>query len=241
MTDPLIVDVYPRDGRKDWRAFMAAGLPWCGAIFKASQGGRYRYDEWLTRERSTFLDAAGDRYGVDAFDGFYDFLDLSVPGGPQAELFVRVVEAAGGERRGTLWGMVDVERGGQSIANPSRAQVEDRTREWSERYRQLTGRLPTLYGGELLRSVGVKDRLGCGRSAIALYGATLPSDLVTRTGTDLAHLFLWQYRGTEPQTIGPHGYPLEAPGCGAVDTSAMVMPGGIEAMCAQLWAEAPAT
>jgi len=84
MTDPLIVDVYSRDGRKDWRAFMAAGLPWCGAIFKASQGGRYRYDEWLTRERSAFLDAAGDRYGVDAFDGFYDFPDISVPGGPQA-------------------------------------------------------------------------------------------------------------------------------------------------------------
>ena len=239
MIDPLFVDVYPGDGHKDWRAFLAAGLPWCGAIFKASQGTRYRYDAWLARECRAFVTAAGDRYGVDAFDGFYHFLDLATPGAPQAELFVRVVEATGGERIGTLWGMVDVERGGQSITNPSRAQVEDCTRAWAARYRQLTGRSPTLYGGELLRAVGVQDRLGCGRSAIALYGAILPASVVRRSGTDLAHLFLWQYRGTEPQTVGPRGYPLEAPGCGEVDISAVVLPGGLAALRSQLWAEAP--
>jgi len=239
--DPLLVDVYPGDGRKDWHTFAAAGAPWCGAIFKASQGTRYRYDAWLHAERATFAEAAGERHGVDLFDGCYHFLDLAYDGVAQAELFVRVVEASGGERRGTLWGMVDVERGGQSVRDPSRALVEDRTREFAARYHELTGRTATLYGGELLRAVGVTDRLGCGRSAIALYGATLPADVVRRTGTDHEHLLLWQYRGTDPQTVGPAGYPLVAPGCGtAVDVSALVLPGGLAVLRAGLWAERPA-
>lgn len=238
--DPLFIDVYPGDGRKDWRAFCAAGLPWAGAIFKASQGLRFRYDSWLGAEHGAFIAAAGDRYGRDLFDGFYHFLDLNEDGADQAELFVQAVTAAGGEDHGTLWGMVDVERGGQTLKDPSRAQVEDCTRAFAARYSSLTGRTPTLYGGELLRAVGVSDRLWCGRSAIALYGATLPASLIARTGTDLAHLLFWQYRGTDHQAVGPADYPMIAPGCGVVDISAMVLPGGLQAMRSQLWAEAPA-
>jgi GH25 family lysozyme M1 (1,4-beta-N-acetylmuramidase) len=238
--DPLIVDVYPGDGHKDWRAFAAAGAPWTGVDFKATEGLRYRYDAWLHAERAAFIEAAGDRYGVDLFDGAYHYLTLDEDGAAQAELFVRVVELASGERAGTLWGMVDVERGGQRVRDPSRALVEDRTRAFAARYHQLTGRTATLYGGELLRSVGVTDRLGCGRSAIALYGARLPADTITRTGTDVEHLLLWQYIGADERTAWPVGYPTTAPGCGRVDISAMVLPGGIEAMRAALWAERPA-
>jgi GH25 family lysozyme M1 (1,4-beta-N-acetylmuramidase) len=238
--DPLFVDLYVGDGRKDYRAFCAAGYPWTGVIWKASQGARYRYDDYVATERKNFLAAAGDRYGVDAFDGFYDFLDLAKPGAEQADFFLRAVESVGGEKLGTLWGMVDVERGGQSVKNPSKAQVEDRTREWVERYLQLTGRYPTVYGGELLRSVGVTDRLGAGRSALAVYDDHMVATLVTKTGTDLAHLLLWQYRGTDLQKVGPSGYPMTAPGCGVVDICAMVLPGGLDAMRSGLWAEAPA-
>lgn len=236
---PLFIDLYVGDGRKDYRAFCAAGYPWTGVIWKASQGARYRYDDYVATERKNFLASAGDRYGKTLFDGFYDFLDLAKPGALQAEFFVRAVEAVGGEKKGTLWAMVDVERGGQSIKNPSRGQVEDRTREWVERYRQLTDRYPTLYGGELLRSVGVKDRLGCGRSALALYAASLPHEVVTRTGTDLEHLLFWQYAPADGVATGPTGYPREAPGCGRVDICAMVLPGGVDAMRSTLWAEAP--
>jgi len=113
-------------------------------------------------------------------------------------------------------------------------------RSFAGRYQQLTGRLPTLYGGELLRAVGVAGRLGCGRSAIALYGATLLASVVTRTGTDLAHLLLWQYVGADQRTPGPAGYPLEAPGCGRVDISALVAPGGPVVMWTGRWAVRPA-
>lgn len=240
--DPLIIDLYPRDAPVDYDAFCAAGHPWSGVVFKASQGTRYRYDEWIKAQRNAFIAAVARHpraYGELMFDGFYHYLDLSVPGTAQADLFCRVVDGAGGEKIGTLWGMVDVERGGQAIKDPSRALVEDCTRGFADRYHQLTGRTATLYGGELLRSVGVTDRLGCGRSAIALYNSTLPADIVRRTGTDLDHLMLWQYQGTEAPS-GPAGYPRAVPGSSAlVDVSAIVLPGGLSALRSQLWAEHP--
>lgn len=236
--DPLFVDVYPGDGYKDWKAFIAAGLPWAGALFKASQGTWFRSD-WTGATRQAFINAAGDRYGVTAFDGFYHYLDLSQDGAAQADYAMRAVERAGGEKIGTLWMMVDVERGGQRIQNPAKALVEDRTRAFAARYIELTGREATLYGGELLRSVGVTDRLGCARSALAIYGSTLPANIISRTGTDLEHTLFWQYQGTEAQT-GPARYPRAAPGCGSkIDINAMITPGGLEAMRSQLWVEHP--
>lgn len=237
MTDPIIIDLYPGDHRVDWSAYCAAGAPWIGAIFKASQGIKYSYLEWLTHNRNQLRDAAGDRYGVDMFDGMYHYLDLAVSGMRQADYFWSVCEQAGGERVGTLPAMVDIERGGQDRTDPSRAQVEDCTRSFAERYHVLSGRDPTLYGGELLRSVGVTDRLGCGRSAVALYASRLgargdsTAQFLARTGTDLEHTMLWQYCGTEAHDDGPPGYPLRAPGCDApVDISALILPGGINAL-----------
>jgi len=83
-----------------------------GRIFKASQGLRFRYEAWLDAERGALLTAAGERYGVDLFDRFYHFLTLHEDSAAQADAFVRVVEHGGGDMRGTLCGMVDVERGG---------------------------------------------------------------------------------------------------------------------------------
>ena len=241
MVDPLFVDVYQGDGKKDWRAFAAAGPPWFGAVFKATQGNYYR-PPWYAEERKAFLDAAGDKLGTTLFEGAYHYLDFQIDGAAQAEYFVRAVGLAGGEKAGTLWGMVDVERGGQRVTQFTRALVEDCTNAFAARYQQLTGRSATLYGGELLREVGVTGRLGCGRSSIALYGATLPHDVVTRTGTDLEHLLLWQYAGTDPQdpTRSLAGYPLVAPGCGRVDISVLTLPGGLDKTRSLLWAEAPA-
>lgn len=239
MTDALAVDVFQGDGPKDWRAYCAAGAPWHIAIFKSSQGTYYRPPQYAS-ERKAFLAAAGGRHGSTLFDGAYHYLDLSIDGAVQADYALAAVDRAGGEMLGTLWMMLDVERGGQRIQNPSRQLVEDRTRSFAQRWDQLTGRTPTLYGGELLRSVGVQDRLGCGRSAIAVYGPRLSADVIKRTGTDLAHLMLWQYQGTEAQS-GPTGYPRRAPGCGSViDISALVLPGGLETLRATLWAEEPA-
>jgi hypothetical protein len=237
MVTPLLIDLYPGDRHLDCVAFAVAGAPWSGVIAKCSQGTRYRYDSWLRDLVRRFREAAGDRYGVDLFDGHYAYLDLAAPGAPQIDLALEVITASGGAGTGTLPLMLDVERGGQQHAESiSRAQVEDVTREASARYHALTGRVATLYGGELLRSCGVTDRLGCARSAVALYWPQLDigagtADLLRRTGTDLEHLMLWQYVAADgPITAAPPGYPVTAPGIGRVDISAAVLPGGIEAL-----------
>jgi GH25 family lysozyme M1 (1,4-beta-N-acetylmuramidase) len=234
--DPVGIDLYPGDGAKDLKAYVAAGPPWCFAVFKLTEGLDYEYSSWARKQRQAFINSP--RFGRDLFDGFYHYLTFHQDGRAQAERFWLYMEDIGGERAGTLWAMVDVERGGQRIADPGRALVEDRTSAFAERYYQLSGRRATLYGGELLRATGVRSLLGCGRSAIALYGARLPSEIIERTGTNLKQLLLWQYRGTERQSSGPAGYPLTAPGCGEVDISAMVLPGGLEGMKAGLWSEA---
>lgn len=235
MTDPLFVDCYPLDGRKDWAAFIAAGPPWHGAIFKLTQGTRFEYAAWAKLQRTLFL--ASSRYGIDLFDGYYHYLTLDEDGALQAEWFWKAELAIGGEQRGTLWGMVDVERGGQR-AIPTKARFDAGVGAFNRRYRELSGRDATLYGGELLRAMGEHDRMGAGRSAIALYNATLPADVVARTGADYAHLLFWQYDGDGEEYL-PH-YPKEAPGCGKIDISAMVLPGGLDALRAALAAPASA-
>jgi hypothetical protein len=232
---PLAVDVYAGDGRKDWAAFCAAGWPWVAVIFKCSQGTYYRPGQYVS-ERASFLRSAGP----DHFDGAYHYLDFGLDGSAQADY---AVASVGKPRSTTLPMMVDVERGGQRIQNPSRELVEDRVRSFAARYHELTGRLPTLYGGELLRSLKISDRLGCGLSAIAAYGPELrrfdrqferyigtTAGYLAEAGTDLEHLMLWQYRGTGKQESGPAGYPMTAPGCGVVDISAITLPGGVMAL-----------
>jgi len=241
--DPLFVDVYPGDRACNWAQYIAAGPPWHGAIFKLSQGTRYEYAVWAAHQRELFRNS--ERFGDDLFDGYYHYLDFAAPGDLQAEWFWGQMGKIGGERSGTLWAMVDAERGGQQI-ELTKVLVEHRIGGFAERYRQLSGRTATLYGGELLRSIGASGRYGCGRSAVALYGPELhaaretTAGFLARTGTDLAHLALWQYRGTGSQVKGPKGYPLTAPGCGEVDISALVLAGGLTTLCATLWAELPA-
>jgi len=127
--------------------------------------------------------------------------------------------------------MVDVERGGQRVAL-TKQRVEDCLAAFAARYEQLAGPKATLYAGELLRAIGARGLYGCGRSALALYSATLPRDIVMRTGTDYEHLAFWQYDGDGESYLA--GYPREAPGCGKIDISAMVMAGGLAAMRAGL-------
>jgi GH25 family lysozyme M1 (1,4-beta-N-acetylmuramidase) len=200
------------------------------AIFKCSQGTYYRPGAYVS-ERAKFLRSAGSR--PDHFEGAYHYLDFGIDGAAQADY---AVTSAGGRRANTLPMMVDVERGGQRIRSPSRALAEDRVVTFANRYFELTGRRATLYGGELLRSLGIADRLGCALSAIALYGAHLNAQgestaaFLARTGTDLEHLLLWQYREAGGTSAVPSGYPTSAPGAGDVDISAITLPGGIAAL-----------
>jgi hypothetical protein len=237
--DPLLIDLYPRDHVVDWPTYMTAGPPWHGAFFKLTQGLDYEYSGWAHAQRAHLF--ASKRYGDDLFDGFYHFLTLDQDGAVQAERFWLYLTKVGGERAGTLPAMVDVERGGQRHrVVPTRTGVEHITGAFALRYRQLSGKLATLYGGELLRSLGIADRIGCGRSAVALYGPELhgagesTAQFLARTGTDLAHTMLWQYTAAEGAATGPTGYPREAPGVGRVDINAVILPGGLQAMRALL-------
>jgi len=240
MTDKLFVDTYLGDRNAPIeiaavKTLINSGDPWCGLVHKITQG-LYEWEcDRINSFRSIITDH--DRYGVDFFDGYYHYLDLHQDWVAQADFFWSKMEKIGGEKKGTLWAMVDVERGGQGVI-PTSQQVFDGVGKWAERYHQLSGRLPTLYGGELLRSLGIHapgapiNLLGCGRNSIALYGPRLTIDVIAATGTDPAHLLFWQYDGDGEAYLA--GYPREAPGFGKIDISAMVLPGGMDAMKAQL-------
>jgi len=76
--------------------------------------------------------------------------------------------------------------------------------------------------------IAAATTLGVAPAAIA----SVEWDIVMRTGTDYEHLAFWQYDGDGESYLA--GYPREAPGCGKIDISAMVMAGGLAEMRAGL-------
>jgi GH25 family lysozyme M1 (1,4-beta-N-acetylmuramidase) len=229
--DPLIVDVYQNDGPKDWQALAAVGPPWHGAILKATQGTYYDGAAWFDSNWRAVSAAGGARYGVDWFRGAYHYLDIRIDGAAQADFFLKAVARAGGWDAGDLWPMVDVERAGQR-GEINAARIIDCVTAFVERVRDSTGRDTMLYGGSFLAEQGITERMGAKWLAIARYTPTLPSMVITRIGWDLASLALWQYCGDGVAELS--GYPREAPGCGKVDISALVLPGGIATLREQM-------
>jgi hypothetical protein len=236
--DPLFVDRYVGDKLGNLKTLMDAGPPWHGFVHKLTQGTYHDESERAWQYRQAMLNHP--RYGVDFWDGYYHFLDLNQDPVRQADYFWRSMLKIGGEKQGTIWAMLDVERGGQRMI-PSARRVFDAVRAWAARYEVLSGWKPTLYGGELLRALGIHragapiDLLGCGRNAIALYGARMTVGVIETTGTDPKHLLFWQYDGDGEAHLA--GYPREAPGFGPTDISAMVLPGGLLTMRLALQAE----
>lgn len=229
--DPLLVDVYAGDGPKDWAALAAAGPPWHGAILKATQGTYYRDMAWFQPNWRAIRSVGGDRYGVDWFRGAYHYLDVRQDGAAQADAFQIEIETAGGWGPGDIWPMVDVERAGQREVT-STQQVIDCVSAFTERIRKHTGRDTMLYGGSWLADLAITSHMGCSWLAIARYTPTLPMHVYQRIGWDREHLALWQYCGDGAGYLA--GYPREAPGCGKVDISALVLPGGIDALRSHL-------
>jgi hypothetical protein len=233
--DPLFVDTYVGDHHGDVLQLMEAGPPWHGLVHKLTQGLYHDECERILQFRQVMLDHP--RYAVDFWDGYYHFHDLNQDATAQADFFWGKMEKIGGERAGTIWAMIDVERGGQRRI-PSAQQVFDSVGTWAARYEQLSGWKPTLYGGELLRALGIHklngaiNLLGCGRNSIALYGPTLAEHVVIDTGTDEAHLFWWQYDGDGEAYL--KDYPREAPGFGRIDISVLTCPNGLDGLRAEL-------
>jgi lysozyme len=229
--DPLIVDAYQGDGAKEWAALAAAGAPWHGAILKATQGTYYHDTSWFGQNWRRVRAAGGARYATDWFRGAYHYPDLRQDGAAQADYFLDAVELAGGWGPGDLWPMVDVERAGQREGIGA-SQVIACVEAFCKRVTSRLGRQVMLYGGSWLADLGITSRMGCSHLAIARYTATLPVAVYERIGWDRASLALWQYCGDGAAKL--LGYPNEAPGCGKVDISALVLPGGITALRAAL-------
>jgi GH25 family lysozyme M1 (1,4-beta-N-acetylmuramidase) len=195
MSDPLLLDLYPGDGLFHLEVVHNAGLPWFGAIGKATQGIRYRYDNWFGWFWKTMHGLS--RYGESWARGAYHYLEFGPSGRSQADAFLAAIDKAGGWGRGDIWPVVDVERGGQDPHELTRAIVEDTTAEFVGRVRDVAGRPVILYGGELVRSLGITSRMGCELVHVAHYDATLPPSTYEVMGFDLAHLFAWQGIGVE--------------------------------------------
>lgn len=225
--DPLIVDVYQGDGPKKWRELAAAGPPWHGVIIKATQGLYYHPAAWLHTNWMEIHEAGGGRCGLDWFRGAYHYLDVRQDGAAQADYFLSAINTAGGWARGDLWPMVDVEHAGQRTIGSS-YQVIDCVRNFATRVHDVLGRDVMLYGGSWLAELSITSRMCCKYLAVARYTQTLPTFVYERIGWDRASLALWQYCGDGVGYLS--GYPREAPGCGKVDISAMVLPGGLSAL-----------
>lgn len=222
MSDPLVLDLYSGDGLFHLEAVHAAGLPWCGAIGKATQGIRYRYDNWFGWFWKTM--ASFSRYGDSWGRGAYHYLEFGASGRSQADAFLSAIDKAGGWARGDFWPVVDVERGGQDPASLTAGNVEHVTSEFVGRVREVSGRSVILYGGELVRSLGIRSRMGCELVHVARYTETLPPSTYEDMGFDLAHLFAWQGVGVEGGGRVSAGWklPRTTPG-GNADLSAVTI------------------
>lgn len=237
MTDPLIVDAYAGDGAKNWTALAAAGAPWCGAMLKATQGTYYTGGTWFPGAwRMVKLAGVHANRGAGWVRGAYHYLSTTLSGRNQADYFVAALNRAGGWDSTDILA-VDVERAGQRSTISAQG-VIDCVSSFAERTRELTGRWMMLYGGSWLRDLGITSRMGCKYLWIARYSGLLPAEAYTRIGWDRNSLAMWQYAGLagggkmEPADPAQRlkGYPFEAPGCGPIDISAVVLPGGIAAL-----------
>jgi hypothetical protein len=233
---PLVVDLYYEDlDTPDWAA-IARDPRFAGAILKFTENRHVYTPEWL---KANWLPMHGvaRRLGVDWFCGAYHYLRFAANIGKQVDAFLGAVKAAGDWQDGDLWPIVDVEETGNPGATA--ASVEDAVSAFVERVTAETGRAVMLYGGSLLRDLGITSRMGCTWLWTARYAAHLTVDDVTSMGWDEASLWGWQYQGTGDASNRSRlvGYPAlvaNYPGHPQLDLSVMTFPGGLDALPAAL-------
>jgi GH25 family lysozyme M1 (1,4-beta-N-acetylmuramidase) len=216
--DPLIVDVYSGDPIKgSWQTLANAGEPWDGAILHCTQGHVTSDEGWfLANWRALHAVKRANWFG-----GAYDYWIASDNDVAQAERFLTLIDAAGGWHENSLWPVIDVEHGGNDGVTKQR--VIDGVSTWSAWILARTGRRPMLYGGSLLRDLGITDHMGCGLLWVARWAATLPPSTYEDIGWTRDRLWGWQYIGSPSGgSPVPAGYPTTTP-IGQLDTTAMVI------------------
>jgi GH25 family lysozyme M1 (1,4-beta-N-acetylmuramidase) len=235
--DPIFVDEYAQDKPSDWNALAGSGLPWAGALLKATQGLTYSSGAWLKQNWAALALARTKNFRTDFLRGAYHYLTIADDGKAQALFFLEQINAAGGFQLGDLWPVMDVESADNG--DPSTQQIIDCGHAFTDTIKSEAGLDTMLYGGSFLYDHSITDRLGCSQLWIARYTATLPQDVVTRIGWSEDALWGWQFRADSwnAQLKTPDGvtYPDQTPGCGAVDLTILTYPGGLTALCAKLW------
>ncbi|HEY4266697.1 MAG TPA: GH25 family lysozyme [Galbitalea sp.] len=242
MTDGLMIDVYPPDGYSGlatWQKFFAAGRPWCGVSLKISEG-LYYAPAWSVENWPLVAQAAGERYGVDAFRGGTHYGILSQNAVAQADLMVGRIEKAGGFGVGDLWPELDMEQA-ENPTLPGAARIEDWVHAFQGEIFRLTGRGTMLYAGSYLRDNKVTSTMGCRVLWTACYEADLPPYIYNSIGWTWSadpHVkppTLWGWQGVGVEGGGKidgkwnkHGYPLTSP-IGNADISAIVVADGGDA------------
>ncbi len=249
---PLLVDIYAGDigGKPDIGKLIAAGMPWCGLLIKATQGDYYSGGSWfqtywpLTRELALNAGRYGNTHAANTapgpfYRGCYHYFSMGVDAKKQADYFLSKVERAGGWDVGDLWPMVDVEGAGNS-GDITAQQIVDAVSTWSSVISKATGRAPVLYGGQYLAEHGVTDHCGCQGLIVARYTEKLPAFVYQRIGWDVKDLWAWQYVGDGKGYLA--GYPKVCP-MGVTDISVLTIASGGQAAIdwtnAHLYAEDP--
>jgi hypothetical protein len=169
----LFVDLYPFD-LDDPRTKVIEDPPWpralaheklTGVILKATDGMRYGFTRWFTRNFATLVQLLGERRGHTFLLGGYHYLQFLEDGSAQADVYVHALWEAG-------WGaldivpIVDVEFGSKPGAANQKAttqQIIDTTSAFAERCRALTGRGVMLYGRGAMRDRSIQSKMGCDR------------------------------------------------------------------------------
>jgi GH25 family lysozyme M1 (1,4-beta-N-acetylmuramidase) len=237
--DPIIVDKYSEDSQADWDTLAASGLPWAGGILKATQGLTFSAPDWLAQNWAALETARTRNFRTNFIRGAYHYYQVADDGCAQAKFFLSTMNKAGGYQLGDLWPIIDVEADGNG--NPSAQQIVDGVCAFVETIATETGMPTMLYGNEFLFSQGVTSRMGCSWLWVARYTATLPQEIITRIGWTEDALWGWQYRGDAYnallETPDKVLYPNSAPGCGTSDLTVLTFPGGLDALCAKLWAK----
>lgn len=252
----LLVDLYPGSfkGRPDWQALEATSkwgnFETIGAILKATEGSKYRYDYWLPRELPKLREAYGDRLRRDRFVGCYHFLQLAGNGRGQAEYFVKTVEKAGGLAKGDIMPMLDFEQGGQvrffptdcpkdkdgrymlhllpdSVKRDLVRRAMETTRACADRIHELTGWDCLLYGRGLQRDLGMRLDRGYTSNELRMGCAGNVNPAYTKElptmdpyGWPLELVKIWQY---SDGTKSAHpGLPTYQPGFGRCDMNVVL-------------------
>jgi hypothetical protein len=228
VTDPLIVDAYEGDFERtkmDFIELAKAGEPWSGVLLKSSQGNYYYGGTWFPAQWRIVQLAGLQAWRQNNWiRGAYHYYDFTLDPIVQADFFTKNLQRAGGILERDIL-MVDVERAGQR-RRVTGAEVVDQISKFVARVVKTTGRWMVLYAGSWLSELGVTERMGCRYLITARYTKTLPQTCYTRIGWDLNSLAGWQYCGDGVAELD--GYPNEAPGCGKVDITALVLPGGTD-------------